>query len=78
LSARGAVLHKQCQAALFELVKPIVPRDFFQRRFATVSGEVDADHADVLGTTGTAHAGWLAAAFFRPPPDLVTIGERMG
>jgi hypothetical protein len=78
LSSRGAVLNKQRQAALLELVKPIVPGNLFQRGFATVSGEVDADHSDVLGTTGTAHAGRLAAAFFGPPPDFITIGERMG
>src|SRR4051794_35310057 len=72
LTARG-VLEDQGQAALVELLEEVVPGDRLEGVFATETGEVDPQHADVAPAASAAHARRLAAALLGPLADLVMV-----
>ena len=48
-------------------------RELFQRLLAAVSREVNANHADVAITAGSAHARWASPALLRPSANLFVI-----
>jgi hypothetical protein len=73
LSASRFVLDEESEVALIELLKPLIPRDLFQRIGAAVAREIKAYHADVVLAACTAYTGWLSTAFLRPLLNLVVI-----
>src|SRR5699024_2712382 len=77
LAAAGLVLHDQREAALVELLEPVVPRDRLQRLRAGEAREIEPQHADIAAIAGAADARRRAAALLGPLPDLVVVGQRM-
>jgi len=78
LATGSVVLHQQRKVALVELLKPIVPRYFFQRVFAAVPGKIETNHANIVSAAGTAYTGRSGVAFFRPAANLVVVGQWSG
>jgi hypothetical protein len=56
LSACGGLLKQQCQAALIELLEPVVPGDFFERSFAAIARKINTQDSDVAIASGVPHA----------------------
>ncbi len=74
LAAAGElVLHEQRKITLVKLLEPLVPFNVFERLFAGVTGEVEADHADVTVAAGTAHTGGRRVSLFGPLANLLVI-----
>ncbi len=69
------VLNQQRQFAFIKFLEPLVPIDVLERLLAGISGEVEADHADVIVAASTAHARGSGIALFRPAANLIVIRE---
>src|SRR5690348_7954957 len=76
LSACRRFLIQQCQTALVEFVEPVVPGDLFERSLAAVTGEIDAQNANVSISSCIPHTRRASAALLRPLADFVMIGSR--
>src|SRR5690606_12123535 len=59
------------------LLEELVPRDRFQRAFAAVTGEVDAQHAGVVVAAGLFHRGRVPAVILDPLTDFLVVGRRL-
>jgi hypothetical protein len=73
LTFRGAFLVQQGKTVFIKGLKPVVPRYLFQRALAAESREVEANHADIAVSSGSAHACWRSTTLFRPLPNLIMI-----
>ncbi|MDT8068720.1 MAG: hypothetical protein ROO76_11215 [Terriglobia bacterium] len=69
---------QQRQPVLVEGPEPVVPGDLLERLSAGVAGEVEADHADIVITAGSANARRTRASLFRPSPYFIVIGYCCG
>src|SRR5580765_6488529 len=47
LTAGGLVLDDQSEAALIELLEPVVPGDWLEGLLAAVAGEIEAEHSEI-------------------------------
>src|SRR3954454_1275094 len=73
LAVLGALLIKEREIFLVELVEEFVPADFVE--FVADIGERNAQDAGVLAALlGSLDRGWTAAAGFGPAANLVVIG----
>src|SRR5579875_1132442 len=75
LAGGGFLFDNQGQPALVELLEPFVPANRLQFLIGTPTGEIEADHADIVGPAGAPHASGLGAAIFGPRADLFGIGQ---
>jgi len=55
LAAAGGVLVNQREASFVELVEPLIPRNFFQRIAAAVTGEIETQDANIFSFAGGFH-----------------------
>jgi hypothetical protein len=73
LAASRGLLMQQREAALVELLEPLIPLDGFEGICAGVAGEIKANDADIALVAGAAYARRFCAAFLCPLPDLVMV-----
>jgi hypothetical protein len=73
-SACSFILHQQRQIAFIELLEEVVPRDGLQAVFSGIAGEIQAQDANILFSSGATDAAWMRFALFGPFANLIMIG----
>src|SRR4051794_20182762 len=63
----------QSKIIVIELLEKLIPTDLFERTFTAIPREVYPKNADVIVRFRALDVSRLAAAFFRPSPDLLMI-----